>query len=124
MSIATMKAELTAVVENVVAGRKVSDILKDRANRLLAVSSKYYNEETLDNDIIEKVIETFKANPELGSHDMTVVDGVIYPVIMDEEEGNQVIDSLGEMLGLYEPHQSATLAFVIRWTSEGYFKAA
>jgi len=124
MSIATMKAELTTIVEKVIAGRKVSDLLKDRANRLLAVSSKHYNEETLDNDIIEMVIETFKANPELGSHDMTVVDGVIYPVIMDEEEANQVIDQLGEMLDLHEPRQSATLAFIVRWTAEGYFKAA
>ncbi len=123
MSVETLKTQLEAAITKVIDGRSVSSVLMDRASLLLSVTAPYYNEDLINQEIVGMVIKTFDDNPNCCDHDMIVRDGVIYPVIMDEVEATNVINHIGEFLAEADADQAATIAFITRWSTEGYHNA-
>lgn len=124
MNIAQLTADLQSSFTAGLQGNKISKSLIENTNLVVAVADKFYDESLVVEDVVQATINAFRSNPEVILTASIIRDGVIYPEITDEAEGQAIVDEFEQLLTQMGPEGAACIAFVTRATADVYLQHA
>jgi len=113
-----LNTSLQLAVANALTGYHMSDLLANRATRLVEQLRAHYNEDLIIHEVVERMITQVTTNPAIMLDGSIVKDGVIYPEIQDEVEADTIIAETLVYIGSLGPEGAATVAALSLWASQ------